>query len=327
MADSDLKRNDFLFSESDEPHVARRRAMIEKYPEIKNLYGHDQSTKWIVLFWVVTQWMVSFLVGHFDLSWTTIIMLAYCYGAFPTHSLFLAMHEISHNLAFSKPLYNSLLGCFANMATAFPHFSMFQRYHMEHHKYQGVEGVDVDVPTKYEGDIFRSAPAKTLWMFCQPLVYVFRPLLVKPKDPGFWEAVNWSSCVGTDFLILYFWGHKSLGYLILSTFLSSGLHPMAGHFIAEHYVFKKGTMQETYSYYGILNLITFNVGYHNEHHDFPRIPGSRLPELRAIAPEYYDNLYYYTSWTKVIWDFITDPSVTPFNRVIRKDPREAKRRD
>ena len=84
---------------------------------------------------------------------------------------------------------------------------------------------------------------------------------------------------------------------------------------------------ETYSYYGILNLITFNVGYHNEHHDFPRIAGSRLPELRAIAPEYYENLQYYTSWTKVIWDFIMDPSVTPFNRVIRKDARESKRQN
>merc|ERR1711924_208397 len=96
---------------------------------------------------------------------------------------------------------------------------------------------------------------------------------------------------------------------------AGSLHPCAAHFLAEHYVFVGET--ETYSYYGPLNMLTFNVGYHNEHHDFPNIAWTKLPKLKAMAPEFYDNLPYHKSWPMVIWKFITDPNVSTWNRVKR----------
>ena len=96
--------------------------------------------------------------------------------------------------------------------------------------------------------------------------------------------------------------------------MALGLHPTAGHFISEHYLFNKG--QATHSYYGSLNYLTYNLGYHVEHHDFPYVPYSKLPEVRRIAPEFYDDLPYHTSWCKVIWDFITDPDMGPQARGI-----------
>ena len=115
-------------------------------------------------------------------------------------------------------------------------------------------------------------------------------------------------------------------YFLGGTLLSTGLHPMAAHFIAEHYMFEKG--YETYSYYGPWNLLTFNVGYHVEHHDFPYIPGSRLPEVKRIAAEFYDPLPQHESWLTVIWEFINQESNGPFAR-IKRDYEETygKRKD
>ncbi len=41
------------------------------------------------------------------------------------------------------------------------------------------------------------------------------------------------------------------------------------------------------------------------------------PQLREIAPEFYNNLRYRTSWSKVIYDYVTDPAMGPFNRTKR----------
>lgn len=127
------------------------------------------------------------------------------------------------------------------------------------------------------------------------------------------DLVNIAVVLSFDAALLYTCGIKSLVYLLLGTVMGGGMHPMAGHLISEHYMFIKvrarassdavrgrgqaqaarpaapggpalspGLLlqgQETYSYYGPLNKLTYNVGYHNEHHDFPQIPQTRLPKV------------------------------------------------
>lgn len=141
-------------------------------------------------------------------------------------------------------------------------------------------------------------------------------MLIKPKPFRFWEGLNWVVQMTFNAGILYYMGIKSFAYLIGGTLLGLGLHPSAGHFIAEHYEFVAG--HETYSYYGPANFFNFNVGYHNEHHDFPKVPWSKLPLVRKIAPEFYDNLPCYHSYiTEVFWPYITDPSLGVYCRVKR----------
>src|SRR5438445_2343100 len=130
-----------------------------------------------------------------------------------------------------------------------------------------------------------------------------------------WFVVNFAFAVLYDVAVVYFCGWAGLVYLAFSFFFSIGLHPVGARWIQEHYTYDAD--QETFSYYGPINLVALNVGYHNEHHDFPSIPWNRLPKLRARAPEFYDTLKYHTSWSRLLIDFIFDKRYTLFSRVQR----------
>jgi hypothetical protein len=99
------------------------------------------------------------------------------------------------------------------------------------------------------------------------------------------------------------------------------VHPVAAHFVHEHFLFAEG--QETNSYYGVINLVTFNVGYHVEHHDLPVIPGTRLPEYHARTRAFYQDLASHPSWTCVMLRFVRDPELGMASRVIRGHPTGA----
>ncbi|TGZ73548.1 hypothetical protein CRM22_001450 [Opisthorchis felineus] len=309
-------RMDFEWSYTEEPHASRRKEILSKYPEIKELMGPDPQLKWKVTFLVLFQIVTLFWIREF--SWPALLISAYLVGGVINHALNLAIHEISHNLAFghSHPLLNRALGMFANLPIGVPVSISFKKYHILHHRYQGDRELDVDIPTEFEGKWFASTGMKFLWLILQPAFYSIRPLLLLPLPVTGLELINILVQVVFDGLVLYLFGWKALLYLFSGTLLAMGVHPVAGHFISEHFVFDEKF--ETYSYYGILNLLTLNVGYHVEHHDFPYIAGSKLPLLRKIAPEYYENLPHHTSWVKVLYDFVMRPDIGPFARVCRR---------
>ncbi|KAK4796782.1 hypothetical protein SAY86_029108 [Trapa natans] len=312
--------NDFFWSYTDEPHASRRKQILSQYPQIKELFGPDPWAFLKITMAVLIQlWTATYLN---DSGWLKILAVSYFFGSFINHNLFLAIHELSHNLAFSTPSLNKWLGIFANLPIGVPMSVTFQKYHLEHHRYQGVDGMDMDIPSYAETLCVRNALTKSIWVIFQLFFYALRPLFLKPKPPGSWEFVNFMIQIALDSSMVYFFGWKSFAYLILSTFVGGGMHPMAGHFISEHYVFNP--KQETYSYYGPLNLMTWSVGYHNEHHDFPRIAGSKLYKVKEIAPEFYEGLECYRSWSQVIYMYIMDHTVGPFSRMKRK-PTSAKK--
>ncbi|CAM9830713.1 sphingolipid delta(4)-desaturase/C4-monooxygenase DES2 [Lampetra fluviatilis] len=310
-----VTRTDFEWVYTEQPHTERRKQILAKHPEIKELMGPDPQLKWVVSVMVLVQVLMLYLVS--DLSWKWVMFWAYGLGGCINHSLTLAIHDISHNAAFGNKMarWNRLFGMFANLPIGVPYSVSFKKYHIDHHRYLGGDGLDVDIPTDFEGWFFCTPARKLVWIILQPLLYALRPLYVNPKPMTQMEMVNALVQFVFDLVVYSLWGLKPVVFMVAGTILCMGLHPISGHFIAEHYMFLKG--HETVSYYGPLNWITFNVGYHMEHHDFPSIPGSKLPLVKKMAPEFYDHLPQHTSWVKVLWDFVFDDNFGPYSRVKR----------
>ncbi len=93
----------------------------------------------------------------------------------------------------------------------------------------------------------------------QILFYALRPGFVRSQKLTLWHFLNFISQIIFDVLIVNTLGYQALLYMLASSFFAGSLHPCAGHFIAEHYLWD-GLDQETYSYYGPLNLLAYNVG-------------------------------------------------------------------
>jgi sphingolipid delta-4 desaturase len=252
--------------------------------------------------------------------WWAIFILAYCVGAFANHALFVMIHDCTHRLAFKKKLPNMITELIANLPLFVPGSVSFHKYHLKHHAFQGVYELDADIPGRWEARLVgHSVFGKALWLLFYPIFQIVRPIRVKEVsllDP--WSLSNLGIMILFDTAIYFALGPKALLYFCLSLFFAIGLHPLGARWIQRHYMTTPGE-QETFSYYGMLNTLAFNVGYHNEHHDFPSVPWNRLPQIRAIAPEFYNNLYYHTSWTKLLFHFLLDKDLSLFSRMIRND--------
>ncbi|KAL8594879.1 hypothetical protein ACOMHN_016120 [Nucella lapillus] len=294
---------------TEEPHASRRREILRKHPEIRQLMGHDPRIALIVTCQLLAQVLLCWVLQ--DASWVSILLLGYVLSPIFNQSLGVAMHEMGHNLAFGhrRAWMNRVLGIWCNLPLAIPMAITFKKYHADHHRYLGDLMDDVDVPCKMETYFFSHTLTKLVWIVLHPFFYMVRPFYKNPKPLTGWEIVNLLSQLAFDYVIYVTFGIKPLTYLLLGTLFGLSLHPFSAHFISEHYFLRGGN--STHSYYGPLNWILFNAGFHNEHHDFPYIPYSRLPQVKRLAPEFYENLPHHSSWVKVLWDFVFDENITP----------------
>jgi sphingolipid delta-4 desaturase len=309
---------DFTHSTRPEPHRERTKSLLKQHPEIRKLIGKNPMTFWIAVGIVALQTALAITLA--SQPWWLVIVVAYFVGAFANHALFVVIHEVAHKLVFKRATSNILAGIFANLPLAVPASVSFTKYHIKHHAFQGIYELDADLPYEWEARLVgRSWWRKALWLALFPIIEGIRPLRL--KEVPFWD--RWSTLnvvvqFAFDIAIFLIFGPKALAYLVLSLFFGIGLHPLGARWVQRHFLVEGGE-QETYSYYGKLNKLALNVGYHNEHHDFPSVPWNNLPRIKQTAPEVYDGLSAHSSWTRLLFKFLFDRDLTLYSRIVREE--------
>jgi sphingolipid delta-4 desaturase len=317
----------FTHVEYPEPHRDRARKILKDHPEVRQLFGRQPLsaplTVGIVAFQVVTA------IALRNQPWWMVIGVAWLVGAWLTHTLWVLIHEATHNLMVESKFSNRALGVIANLPMLVPSAESFRIYHLKHHKFQGDYELDADLPSHWEAKLIGSSlVGKLIWQLFFPIFQSLRVIrFSKAGNISFVTAgviTNIVASFAFDGAIFYFFGPMALLYLGMSLVFSIGPHPVGARWIQEHYLTWDHD-QETGSYYGPANILALNVGYHNEHHDFPFIPWHKLPALKKLAPEMYDTLDSYKSYTKLWILFLTTPTVTLFSRVTRDGEVNLKR--
>lgn len=313
-----MARTDYIHVARVQQHITRRKEILNAHPEVRELSGPASSTAFWVTALVTAQLALAAVVTALRAPWWVWLPLAYVVGATIDHALWVLIHECTHNLVFRRPAGNRLTAMLANLPLVIPAAQSFCKYHLLHHSHLGELDFDADVPGPVESRVVSTSMLKAAWLAAfagiQGLVRTHRLKKVVFFDR--WIVANMIVQAIAMLAVYGLGGFRPLAYLLVSSISAIGLHPLGARWIQEHFVFAEG--QETYSYYGPLNRVCFNMGYHNEHHDFVTVPWSRLPALKAAAPEFYDTLYAHYSWTKLLFRFVLDRECTLYDRITRE---------
>ncbi len=287
-------------------HARRHRAILRDHPDVRRLFGADPTSA----FWIValTLAQLTLSVGATHLSMGKTLALAITVGAVLAHALGVLIHETAHNLASRSAAMNKALGIVANLALGAPAAAEFRQQHLLHHKHLGdardPDGRDTQAPTSREVRFVGHATLRKLASFTfGRFVYRARPANAVPHDR--WFVANVVSCVAVDLTLAAIWGWRPLAYVLVSALVAFGPHVLGARRLSEHLTIRRG--QPTNSYYGPLNRLSFDVGFHVEHHDFPAVPCRRLRRLNRIASEHYDRLAAVGSWSSLMVAYVMDP--------------------
>lgn len=94
--------------------------------QVTKLCGPEPLTKYVVALVVAVQLSCAYLLRDTPFWSWKFWAVGYVVGATANQNLFLAIHEISHNLAARSPLANRLIAIVANLPIGVPYSASFR---------------------------------------------------------------------------------------------------------------------------------------------------------------------------------------------------------
>jgi len=299
-------------------HDSRRRRILKQHPEVAELLGDDILTPIMMVILVLGHLCLALSLQLLPSGYTFLVTFAasaFC-GGFCAFGFQALNHELSHTTGTPFAWTLSLAG---SSCTAVPWFSYyFSGGHAKHHRKVGTpKDVDRDAffwAWERTPAMLDSAWGSFIWA---SVVALFLPALymysLSVAILASWQRnikeltyflAELLCTVALHAFIGYHGGPEAVLYLVLSMAFGNGflLHPLMGFWILQHLCTSRSldeksmSLQPTVSYVGspLWNLLNFNCLSHVEHHDFSRIPWTRIPCLTELAPEFYASPDMYT---------------------------------
>ena len=338
-------------------HNELRRKVLDAHPEAGNLIGPDWRTALFAVLMLALHWTMVWGVSL--TSWWVVFLAAFVFGQTIYHSASALIHESAHRLVFRNAKARFAFDVLTEMiVTSFGTQLIYQHNHItSHHAYLG----DYDRDYEHE-DAYRVAararyraahPIRCRMMtvgimllHLLPFTFVTDALIVprilgsatglpardrmrksvatRPPRGEIYALALVSLIVNVGLFMMF--GFLGWLYHVWSMSMLSGRWgaSIRGQVLSEHY--GEDAEHPTRSTYWWGNRIFFNIGYHVEHHTFSGVPWTKLPKLRAIAPDVFNvgsELNYYGFWWKQVKSDFTLPrriSANDAEAIIRRRP-------
>jgi len=155
--------------------------------------------------------------------------------------------------------------------------------------------------------VHNSSLRKLAWLLLLPVSYGLGASLPCPCAPALRYLAYRKRCaIAVAWVaVCWFLGWHAVAIFCCPPILQSGPSGRRTHPVRAHRLRRR---RRHGVYYGPINLMSLNLGFHLEHHDMPAIAGWRLPALRRTAPEFYEHI---TGTNRASWALaiVFDPGI------------------